>query len=390
MLVSPCNSRLLLNQLTHATMDPYQSYYPPISGPSPSLQAHGGHQGIAQPNHVFHRPIITGCHNGPPNRVHDYLGSHQGRDGHMASQHAEHENPTFHRDLYNPQSSMIHSSYTHSSQPYLDNQFVHELHSERPTPNPSLPAYTSQPSLMHQTREAASPVVQGSNPQSALRRKQDAITTLRPEIQPATLSQLHPELSQTALSERRGQASHPQSETINTNHLLPTLTQASTSTRAIVNTFLPNSLRGERVSSGLPSALPTPQDMMGKTSVELWMLAKKHAKKSSSLSVAIKEHFMCFYDEFDKVLAINCVNNQVTVALLHKLWYLYSIAKSLRGLHTDVQYHRGERGLRKGTNSWHRFHQSKEGRMIYRDSKSVNLSDQCLHVYHIDYSILNF
>lgn len=70
------------------------------------------------------------------------------------------------------------------------------------------------------------------------------------------------------------------------------------------------------------------------------MLANKHAKKKSSLPVAMHSFFMELYDEFDKALAINCINNQVSVDSVHKLWYVqafYQILYQYTDLTTGVK-----------------------------------------------------
>lgn len=395
-------------------MDHYEAYYTSIPANMASSQApggqegqaHGGQESLARQNHIFHRSMITG-HNDQRDHFHNYLGSHQRMDGHISSQQAQ-QQPQDRREVYPP--SMIQSTYA-DGQP--DNHYFQELHSTRPTQSQSLQAYTSLPTPVRETREANSLVVQRSRHQSTLRRYGEGhppcpapagILGIHPEVRPNTSSQTawsQTKSSQTGsfsqtttpaqiaiTSQRNNQgrrcqevpAGAPQSAPINTNIPLTNLTQASTSTRAIVNAFLPNSLRGEGVSTGLPSTLPTPDDMMKKSAVELRMLASKYAKKSSSLPAAMQHHFMRLHDEFDKVLAINCINNQVSVALVHKLWYLHFIPKSLHKCDADVQYHRGEKGLRKGANSWQKFHQSEEARQIYRDSKCLNSSDDYIHL----------
>ncbi|EGG00760.1 uncharacterized protein MELLADRAFT_93037 [Melampsora larici-populina 98AG31] len=138
-----------------------------------------------------------------------------------------------------------------------------------------------------------------------------------------------------------------------TSTTTPTSTQtpASTSTRAIVNLFLPKSLRGERDSEKSPSInLPTAEDMMKRSSVELRALASKHAK-GSSVPPALTDLFMRLHDEFDKVLAINCINNQVAVPAVHKLW--------------------GVKESRKGAHKYQRFTQSEEVREMYRNASGV-------------------
>ncbi|EGF97608.1 uncharacterized protein MELLADRAFT_84831 [Melampsora larici-populina 98AG31] len=138
-----------------------------------------------------------------------------------------------------------------------------------------------------------------------------------------------------------------------TSTTTPTSTQtpASTSTRAIVKLFLPNSLRGERDSEKSASInLPTTEDMMNRSSVKLRALASKHAK-GSTVPPALTELFMRLHDEFDKVLAINCINNQVAVPAVHKLW--------------------GVKASWKGVHKYQRFTQSKEVREMYRNASGV-------------------
>lgn len=139
------------------------------------------------------------------------------------------------------------------------------------------------------------------------------------DLRPPESSQRH----NKGRNRREAPRLHPRSEATS----VPTLSstpqvQEPSTTRAIVNSFLPNSLRGESQSS-LPSTLPTPDEMMKKSSVQLRMLASKHAKnkKVSSLPHDLQGYFMDLYDEFDKVLAINCINHQVSVASVHQLWY---------------------------------------------------------------------
>ncbi|EGF98311.1 uncharacterized protein MELLADRAFT_96022 [Melampsora larici-populina 98AG31] len=84
-----------------------------------------------------------------------------------------------------------------------------------------------------------------------------------------------------------------------TNTSIPTQTPTTT-TQAIVSLFLPNSLRGEKDRSQLtPSNLPTSEEMMNKSSVELRILASKHAK-GSTVPPDKQKLIMCLYKELDK------------------------------------------------------------------------------------------
>ncbi|EGF98046.1 uncharacterized protein MELLADRAFT_96216 [Melampsora larici-populina 98AG31] len=167
--------------------------------------------------------------------------------------------------------------------------------------------------------------------------------TTRPEHHP-------PSASQKRNNGRRRQ-DPPRSTTTSTTTPTPTQTQAPTTTRAIVNLFLPNSLRGEKDPLRLPpSNLPTLEDMMKKSSVELRTLAGKHAK-GTNVPPAFQDHFMRLYDEFDKILAINCINNQVSVPAVRKLW--------------------GEKASRKGAHKYQRFTQSQEVREMYKSTSGV-------------------
>ncbi|KAH9809799.1 hypothetical protein DFH28DRAFT_904305 [Melampsora americana] len=130
-----------------------------------------------------------------------------------------------------------------------------------------------------------------------------------------------------------------------------TQTQAPTTTRAIVNLFLPNSLIGDREPlQNSSSNLPLPEEMMKKSSVELRTLASKHAK-GTTVPPSKQSLFTRLYEEFDKVLAINCINSEVSVSAVQKLW--------------------GQKGSRKGAHKYQRYTQSEEVRALYKDAAGV-------------------
>ncbi|KAH9813170.1 hypothetical protein DFH28DRAFT_1129148 [Melampsora americana] len=130
-----------------------------------------------------------------------------------------------------------------------------------------------------------------------------------------------------------------------------TQTQAPTTTRAIVNLFLPNSLIGDREPlQNSSSNLPSTDEMMKKSSVELRTLASKHAK-GTTVPPSKQSLFTRLYEEFDKVLAINCINSEVSVSAVQKLW--------------------GQKGSRKGAHKYQRYTQSEEVRALYKDAAGV-------------------
>ncbi|EGG02632.1 uncharacterized protein MELLADRAFT_91216 [Melampsora larici-populina 98AG31] len=133
----------------------------------------------------------------------------------------------------------------------------------------------------------------------------------------------------------------------------PTLTLAAAKaaeTRALVNNFLPKSLLGVPSKSTPELPIMTSDKMMSKTSAELRILSVEHCK-GSTVPPALQSYFMCLYDDFDKALAINCINNQVSVDAVQKLW--------------------GQKVVRKGPNSWQKFQATAQGKEEYRNQKGV-------------------
>ncbi|KAH9822295.1 hypothetical protein DFH28DRAFT_1180625 [Melampsora americana] len=136
-------------------------------------------------------------------------------------------------------------------------------------------------------------------------RPQVSHATIKPSARPLThpnqVTGTRPEVQAPKTSQKRNSGRRPIAST-STTTTTSTPTQApTTTTRTIVNLFLPNSLRGEREClQGTPLNLPTPEDMMNKSSVDLRIIASKHAK-GSTVPAAKQKLFMRLYDEFDKI-----------------------------------------------------------------------------------------
>ncbi|KAH9807185.1 hypothetical protein DFH28DRAFT_1152643 [Melampsora americana] len=127
-------------------------------------------------------------------------------------------------------------------------------------------------------------------------RPQVSHATIKPSARPLThpnqVTGTRPEVQAPKTSQKRNSGRRPIAST-STTTTTSTPTQApTTTTRAIVNLFLPNSLRGEREClQGTPLNLPTPEDMMNKSSVDLRIIASKHAK-GSTVPAAKQKLFM--------------------------------------------------------------------------------------------------
>lgn len=272
---------------------------------------------------------VPGAH-GPQDHTHFFLGHYQHRQA-----VAQLDDPAAHQPGQAQQPQQDHPNHYHFT--YTPNSTYQSL---QPS---SLTTLGQQSQDYHYNYQQPQVSQAHTNPISAPNHQphQHNPRGNRVEIHPPTTTQ------------RRHTGRHRREEPVSVSQLPPTIestslttpkssqTQGPTNTRAIVNLFLPNSLRGERGRSPKSlSNLPSPEDMMKKSSVELRMLANKHAKKKSSLPVAMHSFFMELYDEFDKALAINCINNQVSVDSVHKLWYVqafYQILYQYTDLTTGVK-----------------------------------------------------
>ncbi|EGG11528.1 uncharacterized protein MELLADRAFT_91101 [Melampsora larici-populina 98AG31] len=303
-----------------------------------SLQQHGGQQNQAQ---QVQRDVYRYPHPDPD--YHDSCDNHDNNHFNYDNSHS-YGNPCYPPGLTTPHSQQSHNTHSNSLQnsEQIQAHHTHEANTQAgivfPAVNPrvaSVHALELHPSVRQPNRSVQVPLTaHGSG-------------TTCPENQPPRVSQ------KRNLGRRRQEPPRSAPTTAPTSTTTPTSTQtqASTSTRAIVNLFLPNTLRGEQDSDKSPSInLPTPEDMMNRSSVELRTLAAKHAK-GSTVPPALTDLFMRLHDEFDKVLAINCINNQVAVPAVHKLW--------------------GVKASRKGAHKYHRFTQSQAVREIYRNTSGV-------------------
>lgn len=290
---SPCILKITISIPFH-TENSTMSNYPPYNlenttHPLNQSQVHGAHQTLAHPGFISHNQRQQ-------NQVDAQLDEQRAHIRSLPPQYGGHQSATNHYNSYPNSAQPDHNNPYHSTYP---NSTYHHSSFNNVTMHGQQSHEYIRRSEPSQVEQVNNPTQSHKNPR---RRREEPVSVRR---LPSTIE--------------------PASST-SQNHLgTPTSTQtpAPPNTRAIVNLFPPTSLRGERNPSQQPqSNIPTPDCMMEKSSVELRMLAEKHAKNKETVPPALKVFFMSLHEELDKVLAINCLNNQVTVKAVRKLWYV--------------------------------------------------------------------
>ncbi|EGG03747.1 uncharacterized protein MELLADRAFT_89831 [Melampsora larici-populina 98AG31] len=203
--------------------------------------------------------------------------------------------------------------------------------------DPSAINRIGQPGHTHSSSTGTRP--QNHQPQTTQTTAQRRRNGRQPRVEPASVPQLPPPIEANA------------STSLTTPASTQTQVPVPPTTRATVNLFLPNSLKGKKNTQQPTLNIPTADEMMQKTSVELRMLSEKHATKKETVPPALKNHFMKLHEDLNKVLAINCINHQVSVKAVRKLW--------------------GERGARRGANSFQQWYKSEEVSAIFKESSGV-------------------
>ncbi|KAH9823934.1 hypothetical protein DFH28DRAFT_1161937 [Melampsora americana] len=282
-----------------------------------------------QPN--FHHTGFISVGQQSPNHGHLHERTH------IPSQHVDqhHQAQQAHQKSYNSSYHEYETAYNNYDNPCYPAGLTVHSQANNPHVN-SILQLKSDPSVIQ-------PLVQASNAQSTPMSRNPHTNVVCPANHlcvPLILAlESHPSVIQLSKTQSTQLSSHTNAQNCDKGHCCheapivhesqpkidPTSTTTTTSTQAqmqeptpttpaIVNLFLPNSLKGVNDAlQGLPSNLQTPEDMMQKPLVKLQMLAAKHAKGSTVLP-SNKNLFLPLYKEFNKVLAINCINNQVSVS----------------------------------------------------------------------------
>lgn len=360
----------------------------PTNSPSPSLpghnsntnqaqgeidQAHGHEQSHqqSQPPYDSSLPsrylpqLFGGFHNGAPYHSAQAHSAQFSEGYYNESRENSHTQAHYNLDLQTPQLS--HSSYRlgHSTTDlHRPSASGHGVQARQILHHQSTPASHSQSIRTFNTHDSHNSGILNFRPT----RQADTQPRLNPQTNiqldesrasyysdPLGTSQLHP----PALSQKRAQndprnhitqlpstadrarkKNRPRNteipSTADSSLPAPIFPPTSTATRTIVNQFLPKSLLGARSQSSPEFPIMTSEAMMSKSSAELRILSKKHSK-GDTVPPGLHNHFMRLYDEFDKALAINCLNNQVSCDAVHKLWYMWFIHSDFAFYISDEQ-----------------------------------------------------
>ncbi|EGG09794.1 uncharacterized protein MELLADRAFT_95285 [Melampsora larici-populina 98AG31] len=345
---------LVLHQCQMLTMLEYPSYHQENpTDPQIVSQAHGvqGAQGTPNQTDFYHSGFIGhGQQREDHNQLHNQLSAQQ-HGGQQSPAQNEQNTYIFHPDLARQDHHNTYSSYPNSAQQDHHNIY-NSMYPGSNYDSSNLTAHAQQTQSTHyrsnlqQTQDyfhsSGQSQLHDRNFGERSPKNNQHVASVRllqsrpPVIQEATYPSA---LDRNRQPPQASTGTHLQSQP-------PTTTQKRKNARREGPAGVPRIPPTIEPTRSASLTTPTSTRTQGPTTTRAI-----HAKNKDTVPPALKNYYLALHDEFDKALAINCINNQVSVKAVRKLW--------------------GEKTVRRGPNSYQQWYKSEEVSGIFKETSGV-------------------